>query len=137
MEKWRAFLVCILTTAALSGCTAERDACDDFGPMIAGEGEQTFGERHAPDLRFPVPEREFLAAVRATKLEWFRIGPGQVVALEAPYQCAGYDMSAISHGYAMAGGRLRAKSEYYVAFVDRGGMVVLVENRFGFLPSRF
>ncbi len=121
----------------LSGCYADRRDCDDFGPMIAGEDEPTFGERHAPDLRFPVPEREFLSTLRSTKLEWFRIGPGQVMALESPYQCAGYDMSAITHGYAMAGGRLRTKSEYYVAFVDRDGMVVLVENRFAFLPARF
>jgi hypothetical protein len=32
---------------------------------------------------------------------------------------------------------MRSTSEYYVAFVDRQGMVVLVENRFGFMPARF
>lgn len=127
----------VLVALSVAGCSGESPSCDSFAHMIAGEGEQTFGERYAPDLQFPASERDFIAALRTTKLEWFRIGMGQALPLEAPYRCRGYDMSNISHGYGLAGGRVRSTSEYYVAFVDRQGMVVLVENRFGFMPARF
>jgi hypothetical protein len=127
----------LLAVLTLAACSAETPPCDSFAHMIAGEGEQTFSERYAPTLQFPASERDFIAALRTTKLEWFRIGTGESLPLEAPYRCRDYDMSQISHGYALAGGRMRSTSEYYVAFVDRQGMVVLVENRFGFMPARF
>jgi hypothetical protein len=127
----------LLAALTLAACSAETPSCDSFADMIAGEGEQTFAERYAPTLQFPASERDFIAALRTTKLEWFRIGAGESLPLEAPYRCSDYDMSQISHGYALAGGRMRSTSEYYVVFVDRQGMVVLVENRFGFMPARF
>lgn len=137
MKGPRLLLAVLTLTVSVAACSAETPPCDGFAHMIAGEGEQTFSERYAPTLHFPASERDFIAALRTTKLEWFRIGPGESLPLEAPYRCRDYDMSQISHGYALAGGRMRSTSEYYVAFVDRQGMVVLVENRFGFMPARF
>lgn len=103
-----------------------------------GHGEPTLDERYGLVISLPMPEAQFVEMIRGVPLPIHRAGErgSDHPTLMRPFHYRGFDMSAVSHGYLVDGGynRERQRNELYVAYVDRSGNVVYVENQFGYPP---
>ena len=91
----------------------------------------------AHDLRMalPVPEEDFLSAVRSRGLRTFRLGErgSAEPVVPRPEFDRGLEFSRVSHAWAIHGGYHRAPrphNEKYIAYVI-DGQVVSVENAIG------
>ena len=110
--------------------------------VVEAEGFWSYSREHdlnaAHDLRMalPVPEEDFLAAVRAKGLRTFRLGePGSAAPFVPPPRFdRGLELSRVSHAWTIHGGYHRTPqphNEKYTAYVI-DGQVVSVENAIGY-----
>lgn len=107
-------------------------------PMIrAGRGEPTLDARYGLAIELPMPEGPFVRFIEAVPLPIERVGERGLrnPALGRPRHYREFDMVGVSHGYLIDGGYNRAleRNELYHAYV-RSGLVVYVENSFGYAP---